>query len=68
MFEIAHCEILGSYLQQHHQHPIFSTHFHADPQGQAQTKKVVGLSIPNPESELTVSGLTDITASLYRAM
>ena len=63
-----HCEILGSYLQQHRQHPIFRAHFHAEPQGRAQTKKVDELSIPNSESEFTASGLTDITASLCRAM
>ena len=62
------CEILGSYLQQHHQHPIFRAHFHAEPQGKAQTKKEDGLYIPNSKSELTVSGLTDITASLWHSI
>ena len=65
---LLHCEILGSYLQQHHQHPIFRAYFHAEPQGQAQTKKVDRLYIPNSGSELTVSGLTDITASICCAM
>ena len=60
----AHCEILGTFLQQHHQHPIFQAHFHAEPQGQAQAKKVDRLSSPNLGSELTVSGVTDITALL----
>ena len=60
----SHCEILGSYLQQHHQHLIFRDNFHAEPQGRAQAKTIDRLSSPNSWSELTVSGVTEIAALL----
>ena len=34
-----HCEILGSYLQQRHQHHVFRAHFEAEPHSQAEANK-----------------------------
>ena len=63
----SHCEILGSYLHQHHQHHILRPNLHAESQSQAKGKKVEGLSSPNSASKLIASGVTDITALLFRA-
>ena len=57
-----HCEILDSYLKQHHQHHILGAHFHAEPQSQAKAYKVDRLFSPNSGIKLTASGVTDSTA------
>ena len=36
---VTHCEILGSYLQQPHQHNVFRAHFKAEPHRQADGNK-----------------------------
>ena len=36
---MGHCEILGSYLQQPHQHHVFRAHFEAEPHSQAEANK-----------------------------
>ena len=66
-FAYCHCEILGSYLQQYHQHNIFRAHFYAEPQSQAQEKKEDRLYSNYSRSKLTVSRVTDNSALLCYA-
>ena len=42
-FYIVHCEILGSYLQQPHQHHVFRAHFEAEPHSQEEGNKYLGI-------------------------
>ena len=57
-----HCEILGSYLQQHHQHHVFRAQFWADPHSQTEANKEEILSCWISRYKLTASGVTDITS------
>ena len=66
--EIRHCEIPGSYLQQHHQHQVFRAHFYANPHSQSQAKKEERLSSHISRSNFTASEVTDNTALICPSM
>ena len=57
-----HCEILGSYLQQPHQHNVFRAHFEADPHSQAQEIKEQRLFRLISRFKLTAPEVTDSIA------
>ena len=56
-----HCEILGSYLQQPHQHHICRAHFEAEPHSQAEANKWQRMFCLISRSKLTESVVTDKT-------
>ena len=56
------CEILGSYLQQHHQHHVFRAHFEAEPHSQAEANKWQRIFCLISMSKLTDSVVTDNTS------
>ena len=45
-FRTAHCEILGSNLQQPHQHHVFRAHFDAEPHSQVEENTKQGIFCP----------------------
>ena len=57
-----HCEILGSYLQQPHQHHVFRGHFEAEPHSQAEANKWQTIFCLTSQSKLTDSLVTDNTS------
>ena len=56
-----HCEIFGSYLQQHNQHHVFSALFYAEPHSQTEANDEESLLWLIPGYKLTASEVTYIT-------
>ena len=61
------CEILGSYLQQRHQHHVFRAHFEAEPHSQAEANTYQGIFRSISMSKLTNSVVTYNTSLLCSA-
>ena len=59
-----HCEILGSYLQQHNQHHVFRALFSADPLSKTEASKEDRFLYRICWFKLTASGVTSIITSL----
>ena len=56
-----HCEIFGSYLQQHHRHHVFRALFYAEPHSQTEVNNEENLLGLIPGYKLTASEVTYFT-------
>ena len=62
---LIHCEILGSYLQKHHQHYVFRALVLADPHSQGQENKEGRLSCQISRYQMSSSGHPYIAMQCY---